>query len=64
MFSAIQDKDLTSLYAILDENPDALETLGDHNAYVRDKTPLMFAIQCANFQQVLPTHCLTVGQRH
>ena len=49
MFRAIQDNDLTSLYAILDENPDALETLGDHNAYVRDKTPLMFAIQCANF---------------
>ena len=48
LFSAIQDKDLTSLDAILDENPDALETLGDHNAYVRDKTPLMFAIQCAN----------------
>ena len=48
MFSAIQDKDLTSLFAIIDENPDALEAVGDHNAYVRDKTPLMFAIQCAN----------------
>jgi uncharacterized protein (TIGR02996 family) len=50
MFSAIQNKDLTALYAILDDNPDAMETVGEHNRNVRDKTPLMFAIQCANFR--------------
>jgi uncharacterized protein (TIGR02996 family) len=49
MFSAIQDRDLTSLYAILRDNPDAMETVGEHNNNVRDKTPLMYAMQCANF---------------
>jgi ankyrin repeat protein len=48
MFSAIQDRDLPTLYAILDNNPDAMETVGEHNSNVRDKTPLMFAMQCAN----------------
>jgi hypothetical protein len=48
MFKSIQDEDQTSLYVILDQFPDALETVGEHNATVRDKTPLMFAMQCRN----------------
>lgn len=49
LFSAIQNGDLASLHAILDVNADAMETVGEHNRLVRDKTPLMFALQCANF---------------
>ncbi len=48
MFNAIQEKDLATLYAILRDNPDAMETVGEHNRNVRDKTPLMFAMQCWN----------------
>lgn len=48
MFNAVQEKDTATLYAILRDNPDAMETVGQHNANVRDKTPLMFAMQCWN----------------
>jgi hypothetical protein len=48
LFTAIQDGDLAAVFAVLQDNPEALETVGEHNAYVRDKTPLMFALQCAN----------------
>lgn len=50
MFKAIQDGDTETLDAILDSDPDALETVGEHNRNVRDKTPLMFAMQCNNQQ--------------
>jgi hypothetical protein len=48
MFNAVQEKDLATLYAILHENPEGMETVGEHNRNVRDKTPLMFAMQCWN----------------
>ena len=48
MFKAIENKDISTLDAILDAEPDALETVGAHNRLVRDKTPLMFALQCRN----------------
>src|SRR6516165_7885973 len=50
MFNAVQEKDLATLYAILQENPEAMETVGEHNRNVRDKTPLMFAMQCRNIR--------------
>jgi hypothetical protein len=50
MFNAIQDGDLAAVFAILDADPDAMEVVGEHNNHVRDKTPLMFAIQCANLR--------------
>ena len=48
MFKAIEDDDVDALYQILDTHPEALETVGEHNRLVRDKTPLMFAMQCWN----------------
>jgi len=48
LFNAVQEKDLATLYEILVDNPDAMETVGEHNRLVRDKTPLMFALQCSN----------------
>jgi hypothetical protein len=50
LFSAIQDSDQASVFAILRDNPDAMETVGEHNRNVRDKTPLMFAMQCRNLR--------------
>src|SRR5437762_2980269 len=50
MFDAIQDGDAGTLSEILDAEPEALELVGEHNRYVRDKTPLMFAMQCRKLQ--------------
>jgi hypothetical protein len=46
MFKAIEQENAATLNAILDTEPDALETVGFHNSFVRDKTPLMYAMQC------------------
>lgn len=46
MFEAIQAGDTRTLNQILDAETEALETVGEHNRNVRDKTPLMFAMQC------------------
>jgi hypothetical protein len=50
MFNAIQEGDFATLSQILYDEPHALEVLGEHNPYVRDKTPLMFAMQCQRLQ--------------
>jgi ankyrin repeat protein len=50
MFNAIQDGDAETLSQILDAEPEAIEVVGEHNRYVRDKTPLMFAMQCRKLQ--------------
>jgi hypothetical protein len=50
MFNTIQDGDSAVVLAILQDNLDAMEAIGEHNAHVRDKTPLMFALQCANLR--------------
>lgn len=50
MFKAIQDRDAATLTAVLDEHADAIETFGEHNRNVRDKTPLMFAMQCSDLE--------------
>jgi hypothetical protein len=50
LFNAIQAGDVATVFAVLQDNPDAVETVGEHNNYVRDKTPLMFALQCANLR--------------
>lgn len=52
MFKAIEDGAQETLREILDANPPALETVGFHNRLVRDKTPLMFAMQCHKFSLV------------
>lgn len=48
LFNAIQGGDPAAIFAMLHDNPDAMESVGEHNRNVRDKTPLMFAIQCGN----------------
>lgn len=50
MFKAIQDGDSKTLKWFLDTDGAALESLGEHNKLVRDKTPLMFAMQCRKLQ--------------
>lgn len=49
---AIQDRKLHEVITILDGNPDSLETVGFSNANCRDKTPLMYALQCGFFELV------------
>ena len=49
LFQSIDARDQTTLISILDTHSEALETFGEHNRLVRDKTPLMYALQCRNF---------------
>lgn len=48
LFQAIEVNDRQVIDEILDEHQDALKVVGFHNRLVRDKTPLMFAMQCVN----------------
>jgi len=48
LFKSIDAKDQTTLISILDAHSEALEAFGEHNRLVRDKTPLMYALQCWN----------------
>jgi hypothetical protein len=59
MFKAIEDDDRETLDSILDQHDEAIETHGCHNRLVRDKTPLMYALQCFNLK--LAGHLLDRG---
>jgi len=48
MLKAVESDDVATLTAILDADPDAVHAVGDHNRNVRDKTALMYAMQCRN----------------
>ena len=50
LFQAIEAKDRQAIDEILDKHADALEVVGFHNRNVRDKTPLMYAMQCCNVE--------------
>ena len=50
LFAAIHNNDRATVFAILDEDASALETPGEHSSNVRDKTPLMYALQCSNLR--------------
>lgn len=50
LFQSIETKDRQAIDEILDKHADALEVVGFHNRNVRDKTPLMYAIQCCNVE--------------
>ena len=50
LFVAIEKHDHNTVFAILESDKDAMETVGHHNANCRDKTPLMFAMQCEDFE--------------
>ena len=50
LFIAIEKHDHDVVLGILAKDMDALEIVGQHNANCRDKTPLMFAMQCEDFE--------------
>jgi ankyrin repeat protein len=50
LFKAIEDGDWSTVEAILDKNPDDVDVHGISNRLCRDKTPLMYAMQCENFE--------------
>jgi hypothetical protein len=49
LFEAIEAGELTAVTAMLDQDPSLVEANGEANANVRDKTPLMYALQCHRF---------------
>ena len=59
LFVAIEEDDPETLGDVLDAHPEALETVGEHNRLVRDKTPLMYALQNRNLP--LAGHLLDRG---
>ena len=46
LFDAIEAGRLSEVIAILDDQPGLIESVGTESARVRDKTPLMYALQC------------------
>ncbi|MFK3866842.1 hypothetical protein [Pseudoalteromonas rhizosphaerae] len=50
LFVAIEKHDQDSVLGILAKDKGAIETVGHHNANCRDKTPLMYAMQCEDFE--------------
>jgi hypothetical protein len=46
LFEAIEAGRFSEVIAILDDEPGLIDALGSENARVRDKTPLMYALQC------------------
>ena len=49
LFVAIEKHDHESVLGIISKETEALEVTGQHNANCRDKTPLMYAMQCEDF---------------
>ncbi|MDI9246947.1 hypothetical protein [Marinobacter sp. CHS3-4] len=49
LFVAIEKHDHETVLGIINSETKALEVTGQHNANCRDKTPLMFAMQCEDF---------------
>lgn len=52
LFGSIRKGDSELLFQILDEYPNSINIYGQHNSYCRDKTPLMFSLQCHHFDWV------------
>jgi ankyrin repeat protein len=50
LFVAIEKRDHEMVLVILAKDKEALEIVGQHNAKCRDKTPLMYAMQCEDFE--------------
>ena len=50
LFKAIEGGDVTGVRTILDHSPELLEAFGEHNRSCRDKTPLMYALQCGHLR--------------
>ncbi|MCM2375096.1 hypothetical protein [Aporhodopirellula aestuarii] len=49
LFKAIEVGDAPFVLSEIDNNAEALEVVGEHNRLVRDKTPLMYAMQSNQF---------------
>ena len=49
LFQAIEAGAVSTVTAMLDAEPDAIDVFGDGNSLYRDKTPLMYALQCNHF---------------
>lgn len=49
LFQAIEAGAVSSVTAMLDAEPAAIDVFGDGNRLYRDKTPLMYALQCNHF---------------
>ena len=49
LFEAIENNDWETIENILDIHPDEVDVYGFANRYCRDKTPLMYSLQCENF---------------
>jgi ankyrin repeat protein len=49
LFKAIEDGDVVTIDSILSKNPGEIDVLGCDNSLYRDKTPLMYAMQCGRF---------------
>lgn len=50
LFKAIETGDWDTIEAILEKNPGEVDVYGISNRNCRDKTPLMYSMQCANFE--------------
>lgn len=50
IFTSIEKDDSETLFSILETDPKAIEITGEHNRNVRDKTPLMYALQCRKLE--------------
>lgn len=49
LFKAIEDGDWPMIEMILEKNPGDVDIPGTSNRLCRDKTPLMYSMQCENF---------------
>lgn len=49
MFKAIENGDWHTIEALLEKNPGEVDVYGISNRPCRDKTPLMYSMQCQNF---------------
>ena len=49
LFNAIEGNDWPTIDTILQKYPSEIDAYGIHNRLCRDKTPLMYAMQCENF---------------
>lgn len=50
LFVAIEKHDHETVLGFLKKEKNAMEVVGKHNANCRDKTPLMFSLQCEDFE--------------
>jgi ankyrin repeat protein len=50
LFKAIETNDVAAIDSLLEKNPGQIDVVGISNRLCRDKTPLMYSMQCGNFE--------------